>query len=265
MVAGELRWPLVKTESGGAVQVLEPVVQLVWAPSGTESIPNEDSTVVEFDEGNLFSLNRFPGSDAVERGPRANIGLSWTRIGADGLTIGATVGRVFRAGDEGQFSLGSGLDGTASDWLAAVQLAGGGFTLTNRALFDDGFAVTKAEVRLDGRNDRAVVAASYVWAVADLTENRGINTSEVTVDGSYDLTPGWTASVLGRYDLIAERPSRAGLGLVFRNECILVDVSLSRRFTSSTTVQPTTSFGVSVDLLGFGSGAEAGPARTCRR
>lgn len=55
----ELRWPWVKAASSGAVHVIEPVVQPVWAGSSDGGIPNEDFALVEFDEGNLFSLNRF--------------------------------------------------------------------------------------------------------------------------------------------------------------------------------------------------------------
>ena len=62
-----------------------------------------------------------------------------------------------------------------------------------------------------------------------------------------------------------QRGTIAGLGLAYQNECITVDVSLSRRFTSSTSVEPTTDFSLSVGLLGFGNGTQAGPARVCRR
>jgi LPS-assembly protein len=79
------------------------------------------------------------------------------------------------------------------------------------------------------------------------------------------LNGTWTARAASRYDFEAERMAKAGLGLTFKNECLLVDLSLSRRFTSSTSVTPTTDFGLSVELLGFGGGTEAGPARQCRR
>ena len=63
-----------------------------------------------------------------------------------------------------------------------------------------------------------------------------------------------------RQDFIAGRASRANLGLEYRNECILVDLSLSRWFANSTTLTPTTEFGLAVDLLGFGgSGSRRAP------
>ncbi len=39
-------------------------------------IPNEDSLDFEFTDDNLFSLNRFPGIDRLEGGPRANVGCT---------------------------------------------------------------------------------------------------------------------------------------------------------------------------------------------
>jgi LPS-assembly protein len=262
----ELRWPWVKTEAGGAVQVIEPVVQLLYAPSDAETLPNEDSVLVEFDEGNLFALDRFPGSDAVERGSRANVGISWTRHDPQGWSMGVTVGRVFREADPEQFGPGSGLAGSTSDWLAAAT-----FTLsdrvavTGRLVMDDDLGVTKAEARLALSGPETALATSMIWAVADPLENRMDPTQEITFDARQKLNPNWTAKVSGRYDFVGDQGTLAGLGLEFLNECVRFDVSLSRRFTSSTSVSPTTDFGLSLDLVGFGSGVTGGPARSCRQ
>ena len=263
--AVELRWPWVQA-GDGAAQVIEPVVQLVWAPDGSDALPNEDSALVEFDEGNLFSLSRFAGSDAIERGSRANVGLSYLRVAPSGWTLGVTAGRVLRAEDTSQFSAGSGLAGVQSDWLLGWQLStANGLDLTNRVVLGDDLDVTKGELRLDFAQDRYAVSAGYVFLVAEPAENRTIPTRELVLDASYDLSRNWTADLSSRYDFEADRATRAGLGVSFRNECVDFNLSVSRRFTSSTSVQPTTDFGLSVELLGFGGGTEAGPARTCRR
>ncbi|NUB42850.1 LPS-assembly protein LptD [Fertoebacter nigrum] len=264
--AMEFRWPWVRAGRGGAQHVVEPVAQLIWSPSSTEDLPNEDSALVEFDEGNLFSLNRFPGSDATERGTRANLGISWTRFDPAGWSLGLTAGRVIRTRDTAQFGGASGLDGQRSDWLVAMQLGlNGGLMMTNRVLFDDDLEVTKAELRMDLQRDDYGLAASYVRLMADPLESRDTPVSELTLDGRYRVTDFWTAKASSRYDVKADRTARAGVGLEFRNECMSVDLSLSRRFTSSTSVQPTTDFGLSVDLLGFGSGTAPGPSRRCGR
>jgi LPS-assembly protein len=262
----ELRWPWVKAEAGGGTQVIEPVVQLLFSSSNAESLPNEDSALVEFDEGNIFALDRFPGSDAVERGPRANVGISWTRFDPQGWSMGVTVGRVFREADLGQFSPGSGLGGSQSDWLAAANFTlADGLAITGRLVMDDGFDLTKGEARVTLNGPKTSVATSLIWAVADPLENRPLPTREVSVDARRKLNPNWTATFSGRYDFVGDQGTVAGLGLEFLNECVRFDVSLSRRFTSSTSVSPTTDFGLSLDLVGFGSGVTAGPSRTCRQ
>jgi LPS-assembly protein len=262
----ELRWPWVKAEAGGGTQVIEPVVQLLFSSSDAESLPNEDSTLVEFDEGNLFALDRFPGSDAVERGPRANVGISWTRFDPDGWSMGVTVGRVFREADLGQFGPSSGLAGVQSDWLAAANFTlADGLALTGRLVMEDDLSVTKGEARVTLNGPKTSVATSLIWAVADPLENRPDPTREMSVDARRKLNPNWTATFLGRYDFVADQGTVAGLGLEFLNECVRFGVSLSRRFTSSTSVSPTTDFGLSLDLVGFGSGVTGGPARTCRQ
>lgn len=256
--AVDLRWPWVKARKGGhSAQVIEPVAQIVWSPEPDEAVPNEDSALVEFDEGNLFAFSRFPGADIYEAGLRANLGVTWTRFDPDGWKFSVAAGRVVRSEDLGQFSTGSSLAGTRSDWLLAMQLqANNGLAVTNRALFDDDFSFSKDELRLSWNQPHLNFDANYVWLVADLAEDRPTATSEFALNVGWQMSEGWRGTASGRYDFTENRAARAGIGLQYANECALVDLSLSRRFTSSTSVRPTTEFGLSVALNGFGSGAD---------
>jgi LPS-assembly protein len=256
MAAVELRWPWMKSSQNGVAHVLEPIAQIVLSPNSTQSVPNEDSQTVEFDEGNLFAFSRFPGSDVRELGNRLNLGFSWTRYAPTGWTLGVTAGRVFRAEDLGQFGPASGLDGTSSDWLIATQITTNtGLSATNRALFDDAFSFSRNELRLDWNASRYDLSASYNWLVADPTEGRVIPTSEVAFDAGWHISDGWRGVVAGLYDFEADRAARAKIGVEYRNECAAIDLSLSRRFTSSTSIDPSTDFNLSVVLTGFGNGA----------
>ncbi|MGC9417878.1 MAG: LPS-assembly protein LptD [Rhodovulum sp.] len=263
----ELRWPLVKTGAGGVTHVLEPVVQLAWSGEDDNDIPNEDSTLVEFDEANLFSLTRFAGEDVRETGLRANLGVGWTRYDPAGWSLALTVGRIWRDGDKGQFASGSGLDGASSDWLAAVELdLPGDLSLSNRALFDERFDFTRNDLRIDWNSDRVQLGSSLLWAEANPSENRTEDRSEWVMDAAYEFRRNWIGKADWRYDFVADEAARAGIGLEYRNECVTVDLSLSRRFTSSTSVEPTTDFGLTVSLAGFGAKGEgAGRARRCAR
>lgn len=261
----EFRWPLTRTTAAGSTQVIEPVVQLLWAEGNNDDIPNEDSVLAEFDEGNLFALDRLPGADAFEDGPRATVGLSFTHFAQAGWNASFAIGRVYRAEESGVFSLASGLSGTQSDWLATISLnAAPGLWVTNRLVFDDGFDVTKGEFRLAVERQRIGLASSYLWVVADPSEDRTVAVSELELEGRYQLNPSWAARANARYDFTADRAATAGLKMEWRNECLKVDLSLSRQFTSSTSVRPTTDVGLTVELLGFGGASRPGPARGCR-
>lgn len=253
-----LRWPLSRVSAGGAVDVLEPVAALAWSERVGADIPNEDSQFVEFDQGNLFDLNRFPGNDRREEGLRGAVGLSWTRSAPSGWGFTLAAGRVFREVDLGQFSGASGLAGKQSDWLlgAAVNL-GGRVSVQGRALLDDDFGLTKSETRAAWLTDEFQLGAAHIWVIDDDAENRPTPTHELRLDSAWNIGDFWTFKADGSFDVEAKQATRARLGLEYRNECLSVDLSLSRRFTTSINVEPTTDFGLQFELIGFGSGRGA--------
>lgn len=265
--AVELRWPWVRSGADGVAQVIEPVAQLVWSDDKLSGrLPNEDSRLAEFDEANIFSLNRFPGTDAVETGQRLNLGVSWTRIDPAGWSMGVTLGRVFREKPVIDFSTASGLSGISSDWMLALTAeTAGGLELAGRLIADGDLSVTRGEMHVDYSADRFAVNSGYIWSIADPAESRPNQVSDFLIGGSYEITPFWKASASGRYDFEGDSYRSADFGLTYRNECLNVDLSLSRRFTTSTSVRPGTTVDLSIELLGFGGGTAAGPSRTCRR
>jgi len=264
--AVELRYPVQAVSASGVSHVIEPIAQLVWSETYGDPAPNEDSFIVEFDEANLFALDRLPGSDRRETGARANIGLSYSRIAPSGLTVGVAGGVVLRSDDQGQFTDGSGLNGVQSDFLLATHVSfNERLSLVNRSLFDSRFSFTSSELSLLWTSDRHNVTSTYTFLEADLGEFRPDDLAEWAFDGSYGLASGWEAGVNWRYDFIENSPSRAGLSLGFANECVDMEFSVSRRYTASTSVEPATSFGLTVSLAGFGAGREGrSTARSCR-
>jgi len=149
-------------------------------------------------------------------------------------------------------------------WIATAP-TGERVDLINRTIFDDQFSVARSETRLNWVEDDFVIGSTFVWLEADPSEDRPIDTSEIGFDGSYRLNRHWTLTGDFRYDFVTDRASEAGLGLTYQNECARVDLSVSRRFTTSTNVTPTTDFGLSVQLAGFGARGIGGEsfARQC--
>ncbi|WP_224767453.1 LPS-assembly protein LptD [Paracoccus yeei] len=265
-LAAQLAWPFARHQDG-VTQIIEPIVQVVWSPErdSEDEVPNEDSRLIEFDEGNLFSLNRFPGWDARESGLRANVGLSWTRIDPAGWSLGLTAGRVLRSQPDLSFDGTGPLGSKSSDWLLSANYQGSnGLALVNRALFDDSFSISRNELRLGWLKPGLQLSAGYLWLDSNPREERFQDVSELTATAGWQIAQGWWANAEARYDFTADRAQKAELGFEYRNECITVEMSVERRFTSTETLSADTSFDLGIRLGGFGQGT-AGPGTVARR
>ncbi|MCV2891722.1 LPS-assembly protein LptD [Lentibacter sp. XHP0401] len=274
MAALTLRWPLQKFTKNGAQHIVEPFMQIGWVGGTNSDVANDESTRVEFDEGNLLSLSHFPAADRRERGASLSYGVNWSRTGREGWESTLTMGHILRqealldasTSTGFAFSSSSGLSGKNSDVLLAGQLRSPtGLALTGRALFGTDLDLTKAEARGTWQKDRFGFGASYVWLDADADEDRTAIVAELSLDGLYRFSRHWTGTTNMRYDVTAERAAEAGVGLQYRNECVKVDLSLSRRFTSSTILTPSTEMSLTVGLLGFNaSSQDKSYARKCK-
>lgn len=247
-----LSYPMVRRGGNGVTQTLTPVAQISWTSGTRLAIPNEESTRVEFDQGNLLKLSRFPRPDRRERGATAALGLGWSRINPVGWDADLAIGQVFRHEFDAAFTDSSGLSGTSSDVLLAGQISNDrGMGLTARALVDTDFDISKAELRGDWVFRKATLGGTYVWLEPDDEEDRPLAVSEVSLDGSYAFARHWVASADVRYDVELNRAATAGVGLTYTNECVSVDLSVRRRYSSSISVEPSTDIGFNIGLRGF--------------
>ncbi|MFC3118167.1 LPS-assembly protein LptD [Jhaorihella thermophila] len=233
-------------------EYLEPILQAGWTSVSNRNVPLDEGTFQEFDQGNLLSLSRFPAADRRENGATVVYGLNWARHAQAGWKAAATIGQVFRSEAQPDFTWTSGLNGTSSDILLAGQfVSSDGLSLTARGLLSGSLDFSMAELR-GGWNSHALsVAGTYVWLGRDPVVGRTTPVSEIWFDGDYDFLPNWSAGARLRYDTEGTQPIYAGFNLAYENECVTVDLSINRRYTSSTSVEPSTSFGLSVALSGF--------------
>lgn len=258
-----LRYPMTRREKSGATQFLEPIAQVGWTHVSDTNVPNDESTFQEFDQGNLLSLSRFPAEDQREDGATAVIGVNWARYAAGGWQALATVGQVFRADADSNFNLTSGLQGTSSDILLAGQIkTANGWSLAGRGLLDGDLSFAKAELRGGWQKDGSSLAGSYIWQETDPAENANDEISEILLLGGYRIDQNWLTGAQARYDLAQSEPLRLGLNLTYQNECVQVNMSVSRRFTSTSTIEPSTEFGFTLSLTGY---ALEGGGKTYKR
>ncbi|RMH51821.1 MAG: LPS-assembly protein LptD, partial [Alphaproteobacteria bacterium] len=248
-------WPFLRADSD-ATHVIEPVAQLWWSESSIDQsrLPNEDSLLVELDKTNLFDLSRFPGRDRVETGLRANLGLRYDRIDSRGWTIGGLVGRIFRTEPEAVFAGVPALAGAESDYIGALTLSlPPHVDFVGRVLLNDDFTFDRNDLRLDLTWDPVTLSGSYIYLSRDLLGGAITPREELSLASGWRVAPNWLLSGDITYDIQNNDFVRARAGITWANECVEVDFSVSRRFTRSLDVEPSTSFGIQVRLPGLGA------------
>ncbi|PWR03230.1 LPS-assembly protein LptD [Meridianimarinicoccus roseus] len=261
-----LSWPLIRPSADGGHQLLEPVLQVAHSADTGIDTANDDSTQVALDTGNLFAFNRFPGLDRTETGTRANVALRWSIVDPKGVAIRLTGGRVYRQSGRGQFSQESGLSGAESDWLAQIDLdITDTLNFRTLALLDDDLDLSLYEARLFLRGPfGSLLTSNYIWQAADTAAELNDDVSELAASASVPVTRSWSARGELRRDFTVGRTNYSGLGVAYQNECIRVDLSVARRFRATSDVDATTTYGLSVELAGFGTQGRAATPGRCK-
>ena len=123
-LSGQWSWPIIKRERDSH-QLIEPIASFAISPYGgnPNKIPNEDSRSFEFDDTNVFSINRFPGIDRIEGGPRINLGLKYGIYGKNSGSMNILIGQVFRLKSDDTFAERSGLENRTSDYVGRVSFS----------------------------------------------------------------------------------------------------------------------------------------------
>ena len=124
--------------------------------------------------------------------------------------------------------------------------------MANRSLFDNQFRFSKSESQVGWQDGGFSAFSSLIFIIDDPAEGRTGDTSELHLGSAYNFNRHWTVYGNARYDGNTRNTTNAGLGLSYRNECLLANFSFSHRFTTAVNVEPTTEFALWVSLNGIG-------------
>lgn len=247
-LAAEFRWPLVGPFMGGT-QRLTPRLQLI-ASGATDNleIPNEDARSVDLEDSNLFALNRFPGYDRWENGPRVTYGLDWG-VDLPGIAVRSTIGQSYRLDDKPSIlPSGTGLSDRFSDYVGRTNVKfGRKLNLVHRFRIDkDSMALRRNEVDavVGGRQTYATIGYLRLDrdidpAIEDLRDREEIRLSGRIRFAGYwsvfgstviDLTDA-RESPLSRAD--GYEPVRHRIGISYDDDCLEIGVTWRRDYDTA--------------------------------
>jgi LPS-assembly protein len=246
--AVDVQWPLVGPLFGGT-QVLTPRIQLVASPRIRNlAVPNEDSRAIDLEDSNLFALNRFPGYDRIEDGPRVTYGFDW-QLQVPGWRIATTIGQSYRLNNNPTvLPDGTGLSDRLSDIVGRTEVRFRDLVkFTHRFRLDkDNFAVRRNEID-------ATVGSSRTYAeIGYLRLNRNIATTiedlrdreELRAAGRVAFARYWSLFGSGVFNLTNRsedptftsdgfQPIRTRLGVAYQDDCLEIGVTWRRDYVTA--------------------------------
>ncbi|HEY0413636.1 MAG TPA: LPS assembly protein LptD [Allosphingosinicella sp.] len=247
-VAAEMRWPLVGPLFGGT-QRLTPRLQFVASPPTRNlSIPNEDARSVDLEDSNLFALNRFPGYDRWEDGPRVTYGMDWG-LDLPGVAVRTTIGQSYRLDTKPSIlPSGTGLSDRFSDFVGRTTVKiGRKLNLIHRFRLDkDNFGVRRNEIDavVGGRQTYATIGylrldRNIDPAIEDLRDRE-----EIRLGGRVKFARYWSIFGSTVIDLTDRKedplsqadgyePVRHRLGISYDDDCIELGVTWRRDYDTT--------------------------------
>jgi len=238
-------------------QVIEPIVAAIVAPYGGNptGIPNEDSQSFEFDDTNLFSVDRFPGLDRWEGGPRLNFGVKYGAYAVKGGYVTAMMGQSYRLKADSTFADKTGLEDKRSDYVGRLIVSPSSFIdYVHRFRLDrDTFSIRRNEIDLAIGPQKLHFDIGYLSLDKELTSEAFESREEVRASARAKITKLWTADANMRRDLTENGGALShGLGLIYSDECIEFTTRFERTFTEDRDVRPSSSISFRVKLKNLG-------------
>ena len=272
---------------------ITPRLQIVYSEaSKLNKIPNEDSVNINFDETNIFSLDRYPGIDKSESGLRVNAGMEFSSIISESFGYTISIGEIFRFRPNRQFSSSSGINGYRSDIIltsrASFRRNYPNVDITSKLLLDQNMALKLNETSLIWSEENYTNTGTFVYLVKDANENRpkdqanlnfGTNFnigknwntslslnrdfinnyfSSFDLESRYAINNNWTGTVLSNksFSEASVDTSEYGLGLSYQNECSKLDISFMD-YVKKPDTRREFLISFSTPLFSLGSGSES--------
>ena len=224
IAALDVRVPFVAYD-GGSSHLIEPVAQAYYRDGPVDpGITNDNAQSFVFNDANLFTYNKFSGTDRQGTGLRANLGVHYLANFEDGSYIDAVVGQTFHlAGtnslatpDAVNAGAGAGLNRTSSDIVAGLRLGMGPVTVSSKARYD--IAATEiAAFAADAvyAKDGWRVGVDYSYMAPDPA--RGFTNSQQDIGASLGvpLADYWRATAGIGWDITAGEILDYNAGLIY--------------------------------------------------
>jgi len=239
--------------------LIEPIIQAIIAPKGgnPDTIHNLDSIDFELSDYNLFSSNRFVGTDRVDEGSKINFGFKTALELNDYGELTTIMGRSWNLlRPQNEYIPGTGLNKKLSHLV-------GNIVYNSKKSIVLGYHFRRDALNLQAQRDTLTFAvdANPVMANIDYTMVRddpiptqSMLSEQASISLSWNITNNWSTNISQNRDL---RNSNWGNALnsngyiEFKNECIIIRFQAQRKHQNLVDVPDTNEYSLNFNLVGF--------------
>ncbi|MBA3813741.1 MAG: LPS-assembly protein LptD [Alphaproteobacteria bacterium] len=265
------RWPFINSFCNQSV-VVQPVGQLIAASShpigaSNREIPNEDSLDFEFNDANLFSPNRFPGYDRIDRGSRAVYGGEVLTTGSLFGDIELFLGQNYSFSDP-QFKKNfQGLKNRLSDYVGRIESTPFTWLSLNYRFRLDQKSFHSRVSEVGGSLGPAIARLSgtylFVSRRAGTPDDRNFNQANLTFSSQFAKEWSFTATIVKNFqkktlDEIAQKIKThhgilsQGVAINYLNDCFGAGIGVTQQNYKSADLKPATIFAFNFWLKNIG-------------
>lgn len=255
-VSAQWSLPLVRNDFARSYYI-EPITRLTLSPHGgnPDDIPNEDSQDVEFSDANLFSDNRFKGTDLVESGPRVSYG---GKLGVHDRTYGevdALFGQSYRTKKQNDFTLNTGLNDNLSDYVGRIAYRmNENVSAAYHFRFDkDDFSIRRNSITTEADYKPITVSMDYLSLDEEFEGSQNqTGREQLLANATVELAKNWSLAFSSNRNLKENEWIRASSSLYYDSGCVGFSLAWRRDFTRDRDVESgsTVSFQVSLKNVG---------------
>lgn len=251
IAALEWRYPLMRRMEDSSLTI-EPVMLAVAQPNGgnQREIVNEDSSVVELTDTNIFSIERFPGLDAVDSGARVAYGLRTQYLSSDNDTIELLLGQSYNADSDTPFPNSNEQGENLSDYIGRLAYSTNHYWMAYRFGIDrEDFTPNRSELATAFTYGRYGFNLNYLKVV----DNAFLGDSEQAYGGvNFPIYEGLSGALGATRDLDSDQMlSQTGV-LTYQNECFNLSLIALRSFTRDRDLEPNTSISLRIGFKNLG-------------
>lgn len=260
----EVRWPFAITSENSS-HVIEPIGQIFARPNepfvASAGIANEDAQSMVFDATTLFERDKFSGYDRIEGGVRANVGLRYSGIFANGWTANAVVGQSFHLAGVNSFGAPdlvnagaySGLETSRSDYVGMLGIAApnGSAASVGARVDETTLDLRRIDVKAAGSVGDVSVGGTYSFIQAQPLYGFAANRHQLTASASARVHEFWQVFGSATYDFVANKLLTNSIGFAYDDECFRFVLSANQS-RSSTTSRVDTSFALQLSFRTLG-------------